>query len=107
VGWLKDFPDPQSMLDPTFNGNNILKQGNVNWSELNVPAINRAMKKAAAVPVGPKRSQAWAKINHMIAEQAPAIPWMFDKTASVASSNVVGVISGYSTLFDLNYSSLK
>jgi peptide/nickel transport system substrate-binding protein len=107
VGWVKDFPDPQSMLDPTFNGNNILQQGNVNWSELNVPAINRAMKKAAAVPVGPKRSQAWAKINHMIAEQAPAIPWMFDKTASVASSNVVGVISGYSTLFDLNYSSLK
>ena len=37
VGWFKDFADPQSMLDPTFNGNNILEQGNVNW-----PAAQRA-----------------------------------------------------------------
>jgi peptide/nickel transport system substrate-binding protein len=107
VGWFKDFADPQSMLDATFNGNNILAQGNVNWPELNVPAINNAMKKAATIPVGKKRNQAWAKINHMIAEQAPAIPWIWDKTASVQSSNVVGVTSGYYTLYDLSYTSLK
>ena len=52
VGWFKDFADPQSMLDPTFNGKNILEQGNVNWPQLNVPAINAAMKTAAVVPVG-------------------------------------------------------
>ncbi len=52
VGWFKDFADPQSMLDPTFNGKNILEQGNVNWPQLNVPAINSAMKTAAVVPVG-------------------------------------------------------
>ena len=44
VGWFKDFADPQSMLDPTFNGKNILEQGNVNWPQLNDPAINAAMK---------------------------------------------------------------
>ena len=27
VGWFKDFADPQSMLDATFNGNNILAAG--------------------------------------------------------------------------------
>ena len=26
VGWFKDFADPQSMLDATFNGDNILQQ---------------------------------------------------------------------------------
>ena len=31
VGWFKDFSDPQSMLDATFNGNNILAAGNVNY----------------------------------------------------------------------------
>ena len=41
------------------------------------------MKAAAVVPVGPERNKAWAKINHMIAEQAPAIPWIWDKTALV------------------------
>jgi peptide/nickel transport system substrate-binding protein len=107
VGWFKDFADPQSMLDPTFNGDNILEQGNVNWPQLNVPAINQAMKDAAVVPVGAERNKAWAKINHMIAEQAPAIPWIWDKTALVNSKNVVAVANGYYTTHDLSYTSLK
>jgi peptide/nickel transport system substrate-binding protein len=107
VGWFKDFVDPQSMLDATFNGNNILPQGNVNWSQLNVPAINDAMKSASTVEIGKARNEAWAKINHMIAEQAPAIPWIWDKTAQVVSNDVVGVANGYYTAMDLNFSSLK
>jgi peptide/nickel transport system substrate-binding protein len=107
VGWFKDFADPQSMLDATFNGNNILQQGNVNWPELNVPAINNAMKDAATVPVGAERNKAWAKINHMIAEQAPAIPWIWDKTALVGSKDVNQVANGYYTTHDLSYTSIK
>lgn len=107
VGWFKDFADPQSMLDATFNGNNILQQGNVNWSQLDVPAINDAMKAASTVPIGAERNKAWAKINHMIAEQAPAIPWIWDKSAFVASKDVNLVGNGYFAGQDLNYTSLK
>ncbi len=107
VGWFKDFSDPQSMLDATFNGDNILQQGNVNWPQLDVPAINNAMKEASTVPVGKERNEAWAKINRMIVEQAPAIPWIWDKTASVGSKDVVQVVNGYYTTHDLNFSSLK
>jgi peptide/nickel transport system substrate-binding protein len=107
VGWFKDFSDPQSMLDATFNGNNILQQGNVNWPQLDVPAINNAMKEASTVPVGSERNKAWAKIDHMIAEQAPAIPWIWDKTALVGSKDVVQVGNGYYTTQDLSYTSLK
>ena len=107
VGWFKDFADPQSMLDATFNGKNILQQGNVNWPQLDDPAINDAMKQASIVPVGPERNKAWAKINHMIAEQAPAIPWIWDKTASVGSKDVNQVVNGYDTAHDLSYTSLK
>ena len=107
VGWFKDFSDPQSMLDPTFNGDNILQEGNSNWPELNVAAINAAMKAAAAVPAGPERNKAWAEINHMIAEQAPAIPFLWDKVALVQSKDVVGVANGYYTTHDLTFTSLK
>ena len=107
VGWFKDFADPQSMLDPTFNGKNILDQGNVNWPQLNVPEINQAMKDAAVVPVGPERNKAWAKIGRMIAEQAPAIPYLWDKTALVNSKDVVAVANGYYTTHDLSYTSIK
>jgi peptide/nickel transport system substrate-binding protein len=107
VGWFKDFADPQSMLDATFNGKNILQQGNVNWPQLNVPAINNAMKAASTVPVGTDRNKAWAKIDHMIAEQAPGIPWIWDKTALVQSKDVNGVANGYYTTHDLAYTSIK
>jgi peptide/nickel transport system substrate-binding protein len=107
VGWFKDFADPQSMLDATFNGKNILQQGNVNWPQLNDPAINGAMKAASTTPVGAERNKAWAKIGHMIAEQAPAIPWIWDKTASVGSKNVNQVVNGYDTAHDLSFTSIK
>jgi peptide/nickel transport system substrate-binding protein len=107
ASWFKDFADAQSLLDATFNGTHILDQGNVNWPELDVPAINDAMKTAAVVPVGTERNEAWAKINHMIAEQAPAIPILFDKAALVQSKDVVGVASAYLTTYDLTYTSLK
>jgi peptide/nickel transport system substrate-binding protein len=107
VGWFRDFADAQAMLDATFNGDNILQQGNVNWPELDVPAINAAMKTAAVTPTGAARNQAWAKINHMVAEQAPGIPYLWPNNGAVQSKDVVGVINGYYTTPDLNYTSIK
>jgi len=107
VGWFRDFADGQAMLDATFNGNNILQQGNVNWPQLNVSAINEAMKAASLLPVGPARSKAWANVNHMIAEQAPAIPYVWPNNGAVQSKDVVGVLNGYYTTHDLGFTSLK
>ena len=47
VGWFKDFTDPESMLEPTFDGKAIKPAGNVNWSQLDDPEINEAMEEAA------------------------------------------------------------
>jgi peptide/nickel transport system substrate-binding protein len=107
VGWYRDFADPQSMLDATFNGDNILQQGNVNWPQLDVPAINRAMKTAAVSDVGPGRNKAWAAINHSIAEQAPGIPYIWPTSAAVQAKDVVGVMNGYYTTHDLSFTSLE
>jgi peptide/nickel transport system substrate-binding protein len=107
VGWFKDYTDPESMLKATFDGNSILQQGNVNWSQLNDPAINNAMNQAADIPVGNNRNTAWAKINHMIAAQAPGIPYIWDKTVVAASKNINQVTNGYYTTQDLNFTSVK
>jgi peptide/nickel transport system substrate-binding protein len=107
VGWFKDFPDPQAMLDATFNGKNILQQGNVNWPQLDVPAINDAMTAAALIPAGPERNKAWAAVNKQIAEQAPAIPWLWDKTAVINSKDVNSVPDTYTTAHALTFMSLK
>jgi len=107
VGWFKDFTDPQSMLDATFNGDNILQQGNVNWPQLDDKKINAAMKEAALKPVGKERNQAWADINKMIAADAPAIPWIWDKTAIINSKDVNAVADTYTTTHNLSFTSLK
>jgi peptide/nickel transport system substrate-binding protein len=107
VGWFKDYTDPESMLKATFDGHSILQQGNVNWSQLNDTAINDAMDKAALLPVGSARNQAWAKINHMIAADAPGIPYIWDKTTVAASKNLNQVTNGYYTTQDLNFTSVK
>ncbi len=107
VGWFKDFNDPQAMLDAVFNGKNIIPQNNSNWTQLNVPAINQAMAKAALVPAGPARNKAWGQIDDMVTQQAPGIPYLWDKIPTVESSNVRGVVNQYSTSWDLDFTSLK
>ena len=101
VGWSKDFSDPQTMLDPTFNGENIIPSQNSNWPELDDPEINKAIDDAKLVTDPAERAQAWADVNKMIMEQAPAIPYMWDYQAVVASPNMRGVQNGYSTTWDL------
>ena len=107
AGWFKDFNDPQSMLDPTFNGDNITKQGNNNLPELNNPEINKAMDEAALLPPGDERFKAWGEIDKMITEQAAAVPFLWDKATVIWSKDVQGAINGYYTAVDFTFTSLK
>jgi peptide/nickel transport system substrate-binding protein len=107
VGWSKDFADPQTMLDPTFNGENIIQSGNSNWPEIDVPEINKAIDAAKLETEPDARAKAWADVNHMITDQAPAIPYMWDYQSIAISPNMRGVQNGYSTTWDWNYTSVK
>jgi peptide/nickel transport system substrate-binding protein len=106
VAWNKDFADGQTMLSPTFNGKNILEQGNSNWPELDDPAINEAMDKAEVLPVD-QRPDAWAAIDKQVVDQAVAIPWDWEKTPLVESANVNGVATESNNFWDLSWTSLK
>ena len=106
VGYSADYGDPEPLLEPTFDGEFIIPVGNVNYSQLNDKAINAAMNNASRVPVGSKRDRAWATVNHMIAADAPAIPYSWDNTFSVASKNIK-LIAGYYGPPDLDFTSTR
>jgi peptide/nickel transport system substrate-binding protein len=106
-GWAQDFYDPQTVLDPIFNGQNILKVSNSNWSELDDPAVNAAIDKAKQTVEPDERAEAWAEANKKIVALAPAIPYMWDYQSVVASPNVRGVQNKYSTTWDWNFTSLR
>jgi peptide/nickel transport system substrate-binding protein len=107
VGWLKDFSDAQTYLDPTFNGENILPQNNSNWSQLDDKALNAEMNKAKLLTDPQERAQAWGDIDKKITELAPAIDWIWDKTPLIRSPNVVGVASQDNGQWDLAFTSIK
>jgi peptide/nickel transport system substrate-binding protein len=107
VGWLKDFADPQTMLDPTFNGKNILPTNSSNWSQLDVPAINQAMDKAETIVGDQARAKAWADIDKMVMEQAGALTWQWDKPILVRSANVNAVLNKANAAWELSSTSLK
>jgi peptide/nickel transport system substrate-binding protein len=107
VGWLKDFQDPQSILQLTFSGDEIVPSNNSNQSLLDDPKINKAIQKAVYIDDQQARAEAWGKIDDEITAQAPAVPWVWDNEANIESADVAGVINQFNALWDLSYTSLK
>jgi len=106
VSWGKDFADAQTILDPTFNGRNIVPQGNSNWPQLDDPEINKAMDAAALISDPKDRAEAWAKIDVMVTEQAPLVAWIWDKQALLQAPDTNGAVSKFNSMWDLSWSSL-
>jgi peptide/nickel transport system substrate-binding protein len=107
IFWVRDFADAQTMLDPTFGGENILPQNNVNISQLDVPTIDRAMARARVTVDPATRAHAWGEIDRMITASAAAVPVSWDRYPLVLSADVAGVVSQYLGQFDPTYSWLR
>jgi len=106
AGWLEDFPDPYAMLYVPFSGKAIVPVNNSNWAELNDPAINDAMDKAAQITEQGPRIKAWAAVNKMIVAAAPAIPEIWSSNALVKGSQVKGVLDTWNDDWNLSFSSV-
>jgi peptide/nickel transport system substrate-binding protein len=107
AGWYRDFADGQTMLDPTFNGDSILGEGNSNFSLLDVPGINRAMAKARLIVDPDERAKAWGAVDRMVAGQAAAVPVSWDRFPLVRSKDVVGVVAKHLARWDPTFTSLR
>jgi peptide/nickel transport system substrate-binding protein len=106
-GWLPDFNDPLTMLDPTFNGKNIVPVNNVNPSLLNDPKINAQLDKAKQIVDEKERAAAFGEADRMITESAASVPWFWDNTPNIQSEDVQGVIAQWNAAYDLSWTSLK
>ncbi len=107
VGWVKDFADGQTYLDPTFNGANIQPVGNANMSMLDDPAVNAAMEKAKTLTDPAARAQAWGEVDRAITALAPAVPLVWDKVPMAHSKDVDGVPNEQLGIWDFAFTSVK
>jgi peptide/nickel transport system substrate-binding protein len=107
AAWFKDFLDPQSMLEVTFKGSNIVKPvGNNNLAQLDDKQVDAAMDKAT-LQQGSARLDAWGNVDKMITATAAAVPLVWDKTTLIWSKDVNGVANEYYDTIDFAYTSLK
>jgi peptide/nickel transport system substrate-binding protein len=107
VGWLKDFADAETLLDPVFNGKNILEEGNSNFALLDDPEINKIIDDAEVVNDPAERAKAWGEADRAITEAAAAVPWLWDTQAMLRSEDVNGVVSRNLATWDFAFTSLK
>ena len=108
LGWGKDFFDAQSMIDPVFNGANIIPVGNTNTAQANNPTLNAEMNKAVELTNPTQRAVAWAKLDDQVEGQAYVIPWLWDNEVAFNSKDVNGVTWKFGGgIWDLTNSSLK
>jgi peptide/nickel transport system substrate-binding protein len=107
-GWIRDFADPQTILDPTFAGYNVVPEGNANQGQVNDPQINAAMRAAERIVGVDARARAWARIDRMLVASAAAVPYLFNKQPMIDSHDVRGINDLWNNgAWDYSYTSLK
>jgi peptide/nickel transport system substrate-binding protein len=106
AGWIEDFPDPYSYLFVPFNGKAIVPVNNSNWAQLDDPKVNAAMESASKVTDPAARAKAWANVDKLIVDAAPAIPEIWSSNALVKGTGVRGVLDAWNDDWNLSFSSV-
>jgi peptide/nickel transport system substrate-binding protein len=107
-GWFRDFPDAETVIDPLFNGRSILRAGNNNWAQLNVPAINQAIESAKAVTDPQARAAAWAAIDKQIVDLAPGVVLFYPNWGSTRSADVEAQVNRlFGGNWDLSFTAMR
>jgi peptide/nickel transport system substrate-binding protein len=108
LGWGKDFFDAQSMVDPIFNGKNIVQSGNVNIAQANDPKFNAQMDKAEELTDPTQRAQTWGQLDKDLTGQVYYVVWLWDNEVNYTSTNMKGVQNSFNgNAWDLTFSSVK
>jgi peptide/nickel transport system substrate-binding protein len=90
--WNQDYPEGQDFIDVLLNGEHIVNVGNNNNSNTNIPALNKQIDAAKAMPLGPARNAMWAKLDLAFMKQAPWAPFMNREIPKFVSKRVHGLV---------------
>ena len=67
------------MIDPLFNGKNIVPSGNVNYRPGERPEAQRADRQGQdSSPTRPQRAKAWGELDKEVTDQAYFVTWLWD-----------------------------
>jgi peptide/nickel transport system substrate-binding protein len=92
VQFDQDYPEGQDFIDVQLNGERISNVGNQVTSNINIPALNRQIDAARAMPLGAARDARWAEIDREFMEQAPWVPFLNRTLPKFVSPRLHGLV---------------
>ena len=90
--WQQDFPDGVDYFDLLLNGRNITAQGNLNYSYMDDPRLNRMIDHAREIADPAARAAAWAGVERAALSLAPWAPFANTVRTDVTSPRVNGYV---------------
>lgn len=108
LGWLPDFKDPVTMIDPLFNSAAINPNYTNNMTLFSDKKIDAAMERTKLIKNPRARYAAWGRIDRMIMQQAPVIMTQWTDVPNVVSDRIVPAkLLWNAGLLDLSATSIK
>jgi len=81
LGWVADYPDPDTFLYPLFHSANFGKAGNSTW--YSNPKVDQLLDRARRMPLGDERLLLYQEAEALIVADAPWV-LMYHYTSTVA-----------------------
>jgi peptide/nickel transport system substrate-binding protein len=99
--WNEDYPEAQDWIDVMLNGEHIVNVGNNDISNTNIPAYNKLIDQAKAMPLGAARNALWARLDYLFMKNDAAwAPFMNREWPKFVSSRLHGLVFN-GTYFEL------
>jgi peptide/nickel transport system substrate-binding protein len=102
TAWGADWPTGFGFLDQIINGSAIKPSGGNNVSELNDPAINKALNEGISNTDTAARTKAWGDVDKLVMENASVVPLVYRKNLLMrpTSATNVTVTQAYLGMYD-------
>jgi peptide/nickel transport system substrate-binding protein len=73
--WFEDYPHPNDFFDILLNGESIQQTNNENFSQSNIPALNKKIDKLASEQLGPQQEKEYAELDEEFMKEAAWAPY--------------------------------
>jgi peptide/nickel transport system substrate-binding protein len=88
-GWGSDYPDPYDFINILLSGKSIREKDNVNHSYFDEARWNKRMDQTAALPFGPRRYAAYARLDRdLVKGPAPIAAYAASRSSFFTSNRI-------------------
>jgi peptide/nickel transport system substrate-binding protein len=88
ANWFGDYPNPGDFFEPLLAGSSVLPINNGNFSQTDIPALNRKISKLATEQLVSAQEKQYAVLDRRYMEYAPLVPYGNVTLSTIASKSI-------------------